>query len=140
MIIFNFIRAKNTGSNKNKKFTAPSTIVTDYMETVAEDVLGKISKGDVAYSTYFSPDDQINIEGVSNEKDLKQAFKLLSKDKDFLDDLSTVAANYTADEEDFLNNNFKADIIKQVLKSNNYVFTREKGIIKILDKKKITKR
>ena len=133
----NFIRAKNTGSNKNKKFTAPSKIVTEYMETVADDVLGKISKGDVNYSTYFSPDDQINIEGVSNKEDLNQAFKLLSKDKDFLNDLSTVAANYTSDEEDFINNNFKADIIKQVLKSNNYVFTKEKGIFGI--KKKITK-
>ena len=40
-------------------------------------------------STYFNTTDKINIAGVNNQEDLNSSFKLLSKNKTFMKDLSS---------------------------------------------------
>ena len=134
-----YLRALNTGSSGDRKFSLPtSKEIEDYTD-ITSDILNGIADGSRDLSTYFNPNDNINIAGVNNQEDLNSAFKLLAKNKTFMKDLATYLNNAKLSEDYLLNMDRAISLgIKNVLADNKYSYNKEKGII--FDKKEITKR
>ena len=137
----NWLRAINTGSSGDRKFSLPtSKEIEDYTD-ITSDILNGIADGSRDLSTYFNPNDNINIAGVNNPEDLNSAFELLAKNKTFMTDLATYLENAKLSEDYLLNMDNAISLgIKNVLADNKYSYNKEKGIIKLFDKKEITKR
>ena len=135
----NWLRAINTGSSGDRKFSLPtSKEIEDYTD-ITSDILNGIADGSRDLSTYFNPNDNINIAGVNNPEDLNSAFELLAKNKTFMTDLASYLKNNKFSDSDLLNMDNAISLgIKHVLANNKYSYNKEKGII--FDKKEITKR
>ena len=136
-----FLRAKNTGSSSDRSFQLPTSKEIEAYTDITSDILNGIVDGSRDLSTYFNSNDNINIAGVNNQKDLNDSFKLLAKNKTFMTDLSTYLDNAKLSEDYLLNMDKAISLgMKHVLANNNYSYNKEKGIIKLFDKKEITKR
>ena len=136
-----FLRAKNTGSSSDRSFKLPTNKEIEAYTDITSDILNGIADGSKDLSTYFNATDNINITGVNNQEDLNNAFKLLAKNKTFMTDLATYLENAKLSEDYLLNMDNAISLgIKNVLADNKYSYNKEKGIIKLFDKKEITKR
>tara|TARA_R110002020_G_scaffold377125_1_gene588210 strand:- start:108 stop:3272 length:3165 start_codon:yes stop_codon:yes gene_type:complete len=136
-----YLRAINTGSSSDRKFSLPtSKEIEDYTD-ITSDILNGIADGSRDLSTYFNANDNINIAGVNNQEDLNSAFELLAKNKTFMTDLASYLNNNKFSDSDLLTMDNAISLgIKHVLANNKYSYNKEKGIIKLFDKKEITKR
>ena len=136
-----FLRAKNTGSSSDRSFKLPTNKEIEAYTDITSVILNGIADGSKDLSTYFNATDNINITGVNNQEDLNNAFKLLAKNKTFMTDLATYLENAKLSEDYLLNMDNAISLgIKNVLADNKYSYNKEKGIIKLFDKKEITKR